>query len=188
MIVDGFEIENSNSQKLLGITIDNKLSFDEHVSSICTKASQKIHAISWVSKFMSFRQRKTIFHTFILSHFGYCPLVWMLHSRKLNHRINKLHERALRIVYNDYKSSFQRLLEISNSFTIHERNIQSLAIEIYKVVNNLAPKIMNIVFQKNLNTSYPRQSYFKTFNVKSTSWGIKSLAYLGPKIWNLVPK
>ena len=188
IIVDGFEIENSNSQKLLGITIDNKLSFDEHVSSICTKASQKIHALSRVSKFMSFRQRKTIFHTFILSHFGYCPLVWMLHSRKLNHRINKLHERALRIVYNDYKSSFQRLLEISNSFTIHERNIQSLAIEIYKVVNNLAPKIMNIVFQKNLNTSYPRQSYFKTFNVKSTSWGIKSLAYLGPKIWNLVPK
>merc|ERR1712074_69682 len=145
---------------------------------IYTKVSQMIHTLSRVSKFMSFRQRKTIFHAFILSHFGYCPLVWMLHSRKLNHRINRLHERALRIVYDDYESSFQKLLEISNSFTIHERNIQSLAIEIYKVVNNIAPEIMNLVFQKNLNAFYPRQSTLKTFNVKTTSWGINSLAHL----------
>ena len=116
ILIEDFEIKNSFSQNLLGITIDNKLSFDEHVSNICTKASQKIHALSRVSKFMSFRQRKTIFQTFILSHFGYCPLVWMLHSRKLNHRINRLHERALRIVYDDYESSFQKLLEISNSY------------------------------------------------------------------------
>ena len=111
-----------------------------------------------------------------------------VHSRKLNHRINRLNERALRIVYDDYESSFQKLLEISNSFTIHERNIQSLAIEIYKVVNNLAPEIMNLVFQKNLNAYYPRQSTLKTVNVKTTSWGINSLAHLGPKIWDLVPK
>ena len=66
--------------------------------------------------------------TFILSHFGYCPLVWMMHNRRLNNRINRIHERALRLVYKDDSSSFEELLKIDNSFTIHERNIQSLAI------------------------------------------------------------
>ena len=70
----------------------------------------------------------------------------MFHSRKLNNRINKIHERALRIVYNDDLSSFDELLNRDSSFTIHSRNIQALAIEFYKVVNGLSPKIMNQVF------------------------------------------
>ena len=61
--------------------------------------------------------------SFIESQFGYCPLVWMFHSRSLNNRINHIHERALRIVYKDYYSSFEELLEKDKSFTIHERNI-----------------------------------------------------------------
>ena len=71
--------------------------------------------------------------SFILSQFGYCPLVWMLHCRKLNNRINKIHERALRIVYQDNKLSFDALLKLDGSFTIHERNIQTLGIELYRV-------------------------------------------------------
>ena len=63
--------------------------------------------------------------------------------RTLNNRINKIHERALRLVYNDEESSFENLLLKDNSFTIHERNIQTLAIELYKVVNHLSPKIEN---------------------------------------------
>ena len=125
--------------------------------------------------------------TFILSHFGYCPLVWMFHNRKLNRRINKLHERALRIVYNDYESPFRKLLDASNSFTIHERNIQTLAIELYKVVKNLAPQIMHLIFQIELNPRYPRQNIFKTSSVKTTNWGTETLAHLGPKIWSIIP-
>ena len=114
MKVDKFDLKNTKCQKLLGIKIDNKLTFDDHVTSICSKASQKLHALSRVSNFMTLNQRKTILKTFIFSHFGYCPLVWMFHSRKLNHRINRIHERALRIVYKDEKSSFRELLQKMN--------------------------------------------------------------------------
>ena len=185
--VDNLDIKNSKCQKLLGIKIDNKLTFDDHVTSICTKASQKLHALSRVRNFMTLKQAKIILKTFILSQFGYCPLVWMFHSRKLNHRINRLHERALRITYKDDMSSFNELLIKDESFTVHERNIQTLAIELYKVTYGLSPKIMDFIFPLNFRAIYPGESVFQTFNVKTVSWGTETLAHLGPKIWSIVP-
>ena len=67
----------------------------------------------------------------------------MCHSRTLNNKINYLHERALRIAYNDKVSTFQELLNQDKSVTIHIKNIQILATEIYKVKNGMAPAILN---------------------------------------------
>ena len=71
----------------------------------------------------------------------------MIHNRKLNKKINKVHERALRIVYGDHKTKFSELLNIDKSVTIHQRNLQYLLIEIYKVKKGISPTIMNKVFQ-----------------------------------------
>ena len=187
MRVDTFDIKNSNTEKLLGIKLDNKLTFDPHVSDICSKVSQKLHALSRIGHLMLFERRKDIMNAFILSQFGYCPLVWMFHSRKLNNRINTLHLRALRIVYQDSKSSFEELLAIDKSFNIHERNIQTLAIELYKVWYGLSPKIMELVFPLNNNCRNPGNKAFLTRNTKTVYQGTETLAYLGPKIWSLVP-
>ena len=70
---------------------------------------------------------------FIESQFNYCPLIWMDHSRSVNNKINHLHERSLRIVCKDNISSFEDLLKKDRSFTIHQRDIQSLATELFKV-------------------------------------------------------
>ena len=78
---------------------------------------------------MSLKKRRIIMKTFVESQFNYCPLIWMLHSRTLNNKINRLHERPLRIVYSDYKSSFKPFWKRMALFQIHHRNIQSLAIE-----------------------------------------------------------
>ena len=71
--------------------------------------------------------------------------------KNIEHKINRLHEKALRIVCSDYKSSFCELLEKDKSFSIHHKNIQSLAIEIYKVLHNLSPRIMNNIVNVNQN-------------------------------------
>ena len=186
--IQQFKILNSSCKKLLGITIDNKLSFDEHVTSLCSKASQKLHALIRVARFMTLHQKRTIMRAFINSQFGYCPIVWMFYNRKLNNRINRIHERALRTVYNDHISSFEELLLKDNSVTIHVRNLQALAVEIYKVVNDISPEIMKQVFTIKESVRYPSENIFKTRNIHTTKYGTNSLAYLGPKIWGLVPK
>ena len=161
MKIDNIEVANSSSQKLLGIKFDNKLTFKVHVTDLCTKASQKLHALSRISIYMTQQQRKNIMKTFILSQFGYCPLVWMFHSRNLNNRINKIHEKALRVVYQDHSSTFENLLKMDDSYTIHERNIQTLAIELYKVAYGIAPKIMRLVFPTKTMYSTHGMTYFK---------------------------
>ena len=72
-----------------------------------------------------------LLRAFIESHYNYCPLIWMFHSRTLNSKVNQLHEKALRILYGDYKSKFDELLEKDGSFSMHHRNIQRLAIMNY---------------------------------------------------------
>ena len=84
--------------------------------------------------------------------------MWMMHSRSLNNRINRIHERALRLVYKDEVSSFSKLLDKDKLFTIHERNIQTLAIELFKVAKSLSPKIMELVFTLKKKVRYPKEN------------------------------
>ena len=92
----------------------------------------------------------------------------MFHSRKLNNRVNKLHEKAFRIVYQDYVSSFTELIEKGNSTTIHNRNIQLLATELFKVKNGLSPPFMNETFVENAQHYYDlKKTEFKRNSVKT---------------------
>ena len=118
----------------------------------------------------------------------HCPLIWMCHSRSLNSRINRIHERALRIVYKDYDLSFDSLLEKSGSVRIHHRNLQILATEIYKVLHDLSPTLMKEIFLlRNSKYNLRKNPTFLTRNVKSVFSGTETISYLGPKIWEQVP-
>ena len=152
--VDNEVIKSSNNKKLLGINLNNRIGFDTHAGNICNRVSKKLPALARISQFMNIHKRGMTMKAFLASEFGYCPLVWMFHSRKLNSRINTLHERALRIVYQDYVSSFTELLEKDKSTTIHNRNIQLLATELFKVKNGLSPAFMNEVFVENAQHYY----------------------------------
>ena len=70
----------------------------------------------------------------------------MCHSRKIPGQINKIHERALRIVYTDYTSSLDELIEKSVSVTLHHKNLQQLATEIYKALNGISSSLMSEIF------------------------------------------
>ena len=69
-------------------------------------------------------------------------LVRVFHSRKINNRMNSLHQRALRVAYRDYITTFSKLLSKDKSVTIHQRNLQLLATEVFKIKNELIPEIV----------------------------------------------
>ena len=94
------------------------------------KARAKINALGRTAPFMNIEKRRAIMNAFFNSRFSYCPLIWMFHSRLINNKTNRLHERCLRIVYSDSQSTFEELLEKDNTVSVHQRNLQPLAIEL----------------------------------------------------------
>ena len=187
--IDRIQITSSTAETLLGITIDSELNFENHLSAICNKVSRKVSALGRISNYMPLEKRRIVMEIFIESQFNYCPLIWMFHSRTINNKINRLHERALRIVYSDFKSTFEGLLRKDNSFSTHERNIQSLAIEIYKFLNGLSPSFLNNVFHKNISNSYDLRNHKELYsrNPKTVGYGTETVSYIAPKIWSKVP-
>ena len=117
---DNITIKNVSEEKILGITIDNKLTFKSHLKNICKKANQKLNALARITKFTSPFQRKTLLNSFIKSQFSYCPLIWMFTSKGLNKKINRIHEKSLRLVLNDHQSTLGEMLDTLNAKTIRQ--------------------------------------------------------------------
>ena len=152
------QLNSSKYRKLFDILIDHKLTFENHVLNIAQKLNQKLHVLARISKYMPQKKLRIIMKAFASSQFAYCPLIWMFHSRQINHKINELHKMALRIVYNDHFLSFEELLFKDKSVTVHQRNLQILPTEMYKILNGLSPDIMQDIFET-------RSNYYNTRNV-----------------------
>ena len=175
-------IWESRQEILLGLTIDKNLDFNAHLMNVCKKASAKVTALACLVKIVPFEKKRLLMKSFIESQFSYCPLIWMFCSRKMNRRINYIHEKALRLVYEDYTSSFTKLLERDKSVCIHHQNIQKVAIEMFKVKEHLCPEIVQSLFCRNYNPKL-----YRTFcrpNVKGVYKGECSLRSFGPLVWD----
>ena len=170
--------------KLLGVYIDDKLSFEEHINLILKEGKKKLYALMRVSKYITQEKLRLLIAAFIESLFNYCPLVWMCHNRTLNKKINKLHERALRLVYKDKNLSFQQLLDKDKSFSVHERNLQKLALEMYKVKHGLCPKPFRDLF----TMKAMGKNDFIIPKVNNVNSGTETIRYRGPKVWEIVPE
>ena len=79
----------------MGVSIDSELSFENHISNICSKVSKKLNTLGRIAGYITLEKRRMLFKTFIESQFNYCPLIWMLHSQTMNKKINRLHKRCL---------------------------------------------------------------------------------------------
>ena len=99
-----------------------------------------------------------------------------------------MHERSIHIVHKDNNSSFKDLLKKGNSFTVHHRNIQSLAIELFTIKKNLSNTIMNDILQsRTLTYNLRSQTDFVRSFVNTSRFGQNSPPYFASKVWNIIP-
>ena len=141
-----FKLKNTSLNEILGVTIDRKLKFDKHVKHIYKKASNRLNALTRMTNIFDPFQEKTLFKSFIKGQFNYCPLLLTFCSSTSNNLINKILERALHLTSEINDIPFNELLSINADVSIHNKNIQTLLIEVYKNLNRLSPPIMLDLF------------------------------------------
>ena len=161
----------------MGVTLDHQLRLEEHIKVFCKEAGKKVNALARIASYMDESKRILLMKTFILLYFDYCPLIWVFCSRKSNSRINRIHERAMRIAHYDYESTFEQFLIKNKTITSHKKNLQYLAIEIYKTFNSLNPPFMDEIFSINQCQYYLRNSEFKTAEPQYKIYGFTTVSY-----------
>ena len=177
------EILNSDSEKLQDMIIYSKLSFNNHLQNICKKANQKVHVITRTTPYLSIPKWKLQMNFFLTSQFNCYRLVWMCHSRLMNHKINLLPKKRLRVIYSDNTSPFEELLDKDGSATMHSRNLHVTATEMFKVYKNLlATTVAEIFRARHNNYSLKHSSFFPILYVKTVYHGSESLSNLRPRI------
>ena len=174
--------------KLLGVKIDDRLSFDDHISSICLRVSYQINGLRRIMKYMTIGNRISIYNAFLAANFTYCNTVWHFCSSRGMYMLEKVHKKALRVVLNDYISSYRDLLDKVSKQTLYVARIKAIAIEAYKCYVNENPPYINAMFDS-VDKPYKLRGgpLAEQPKVNTTYSGLNTFTYQAAKIWNSLP-
>ena len=199
LLVSGYKHENiwarirqtkiweSRKQKLLGVEIDSNLNFDLYVSSLCKKAGKKLSVLARLSNFMSLNQRQTLMKMFIELQFSYCPLIWMFHGRIVNKKLTTCTKGSYVLFIKIVLVLLKTYLKGIN-LTIHHRNIQSLAIELFKFKQNLSNSMLSDIFlTRSISYNLRSQTDFIRCNASTSQYGLNSMRCFASKVWQMIP-
>ena len=184
---DNITIKNVSEEKILDITINNKLTFKRYLKNICKKVNQIFNGLVRITKFTSSFQRKILLNSFIKSQFSYCPLISMFASKELNKMINRIHEKSLRLVLNNHHSTLDEMLDSLNEKTIHQYCIDRLLTKVYVFLNGSSPDIMNDVLQLRKNTCNLRNFLACANDVSRSNCMLNSIIYRANQLWEILP-
>ena len=157
---DGTLIEPSTTCKLLGVHIDERLNFNNHVASICKTISKQIAVRSRFRKLLSIQPKLSLYKAYILPHFTYCSTVWMHCGKTASGKLEKLRKRALRLIFNDNATTYTTLLETANMPSLYDKRVQDMCILIYKVIHGTTPT--------------PLRTQHEKLNLRIRKYGVKN--------------
>ena len=189
LVLDGNTcITSQDCVKVLGITIDKKLTFNEHISLCCTKAARQLNAFARISKYLNQNSRRAIHHSFITSNFSYCPLVWHFCGKSNNAKLEKIQERSLRILCNNYTSSYEDLLRNTGLSTLLLNRLKCILLETFKSTKHLNAECLHGIFKTHVVPYDLRTTNLSQPKRQSTTYGLRSFSYLGARLWNNIVK
>ena len=148
LYVDGNAINPGTHVKFLGVTIDEHLTFERHIDEICKKAAKQVNALCRLNKCLPLELKLKMDQSFIFSNFSYCCLVWHFCAKSGNRKLEKIQERAIRFVYNDFVSMYNELLMKSTSSSVLAMRLKAMAIEIYKSLHDLNPRVIFKIYSQ----------------------------------------
>lgn len=170
--ISGEKVEQSQSIKILGVTLDENLNFKDHLRSVCKKVAGMIGVLRRLKNLIPVNAKLLLYKSAIMPHLTYCHLVWHFCTASDNRRLERLQERALRLMYNTIAESYDALLKRAKLTTLQNRRLQDILILMFKVKNKLTTnEIANIFNINDENTNN------KGYNLK-----MQILSYLGLKV------
>lgn len=185
--IKGADIECTDETKLLGITFDYKLNFDSHISTLTKKIGRQINVLKRIGQYLPISCRKTIYQCFIKSNFNFCPIIWHFCSAANTKKLERLNYRALRLVYKDYTSSYESLLAVDGSVSLHLRRQRMIAEEVYKILGKQSPSYLQHLIKIKDTPHNLRHKNVQVDHFHTKTYGKKSFSYEASKIWNDLP-
>ena len=127
------KLESLDYVKLLGVTVDTKLTFTRHVDELCSKAGKKINMLRRLANVLTMEAKCLLFQSFILSHFNFCPVVWHYCSMTDLRKVENIQKRALKIVFDDYSATYLQLRQKGDRPLLYVERLRSIAIEMFMI-------------------------------------------------------
>ena len=185
----GSTIQCEETVKLLGVTFDYMLNFEAHIANICKKAARQINVLLRLSNVLNQETKILIYKSFIYSNFNYCHLVWHFCSKASTDKLEKLQFRAVRLVFNDFTSSYDDdLLTKANMPTLHISRIRTMALEAFKILYKMSPKYLHdLISFKNTNYSFRYENLVDVPSVRTSRYGKATFRFEAAQLWNSLP-
>ena len=182
-----FTIDESDEVELLGLTIDKELNFSKHIDKLCCNAQYKRHALRRIRKYLSLEKVKILGNAFIDSQFNYAALIWMFCRKGLYLKMQKVHHKTLKVIYQSNKT-YEELLELSETVSIHQRHLRFLVTEVYKSISCINSKFMCSFFTHEKSPYNLRKGQMLSLPpARSSYYGTNSVHFRGSLIWNNFP-
>ena len=152
------------------------------------KASQELAVLKRLGRFLTKQGKLIIYNSFIASNFSYCPLAWHFCSVSSTNKLEKVQERALRFINNDYPSSINDLLKSTSTQPLHVLRLKQMACEVFKKVNKLSPEYINdLVNIKPYTYNFRAERLAEVPRVNTTRYGLRSFRSEAARVWNILP-
>jgi hypothetical protein len=186
--VNNAVIESKSVVKLLGVNNDCALSFNNHISEICTKAGRKLNVLARLSHILNYQTKMLLFNAFIISQFNFCPVVWHYCNIGDMVKMEKIQYRSSKYVYCDFKTSYSQLLIRSNKNIMYVNRLNIILCEIYRCVKKLNPIYLHKLFTLSTNPHNTRGKVkLKQPSFNYVKFGKDKFSCNGAKLWNTLP-
>ena len=184
-----FSFPGNNSVDIFGMTIDNRLSFDNHVSVICKKINNKFNVMLKFRRLINKETLLKLYKAFILPHFYYCSSVCHFCGAHNADKVDNLNKHILRFILQVYNSPYDILLGKVNMKSLFIRRLRNFMITLYKSLSfTNYPGYLKDMFTVRSSSYNLRGNYILALpNPKTTTYTLHCFSYLASKIWNSLP-